>query len=53
MRSKKRILIIDHFKFGESGIHRIAALGDFDLVAIDCPPPKELLNQNVHFIYGE
>lgn len=53
MRSKKRMLIIDHFKFGGNGIHRIAALGDFDLVATDCPPPKEFLNQNVHFIYGE
>lgn len=53
MRSKKRVLIVDHFKFGVNGIHKIANLGDFDIVATDSTPPKELLNKNINFIYNE
>lgn len=52
MRSKHKILIVDHFKFGRSGIHRFANLGDFDIVATDCPPPRELLGRNINFVYG-
>ena len=52
MRSKKKILLVDHFKFGINGIHRIADLGDFDIVATDCPPPKELLSRNINFVYS-
>lgn len=51
MRSKKRILIVDHFKFERSGIHCFANLGDFDFVATDSPPPKELMRKNINFIY--
>lgn len=52
-RSRKRVLIVDHFKFEEKGIHRFAFLRDFDLVATDCPPPKELLNKGISFIYNK
>ena len=52
MRSKQKVLIIDHFKFGINGIHRFANLGDFDIVATDCPPPKELLDRNINFVYN-
>lgn len=52
MRSKRKILIVDHFKFGSNGIHRVANLGDFDIVATDCPPPKELLDRNINFVYS-
>ncbi len=52
MRSKKRLLIIDHFKFEAKGIHRVASLSDYDLVVTDCQPPKELLNGNIRFVYN-
>ena len=53
VRSKKRILIVDHFKFGINGIHRFANLSDFDIVATDSPPSEELLKKNINFVYNE
>ena len=53
MRSKKRLLIVDHFKFGVNGIHRFASLSDFDIVATDSPPSEELLKKNINFVYNE
>lgn len=51
LRSRKRMLIADHFKFGAKGIHRVATLGDYDWVATDTQPPQELLNKNISFLY--
>lgn len=51
IRSKKRVLIVDHFKFEAKGIHRVTSLSDYDLVVTDCLPPQQLLNQNIKFVY--
>jgi DeoR/GlpR family transcriptional regulator of sugar metabolism len=31
----KRVLLVDHTKFGRVALHRVAALRDFDLVVVD------------------
>lgn len=51
LRSKKRILIVDQFKFQAKGIYRVANLWNYDLVATDLTPPKELLNKNIPFVF--
>jgi DeoR/GlpR family transcriptional regulator of sugar metabolism len=33
--ASRRILLVDHHKFGRSALHRTAALRDFDLVVVD------------------
>ena len=50
-RSKKRVLIIDHTKFSAQGTYRLAALSDYDLIATDAPPPKELLELGLPFAF--
>lgn len=50
MRSKKRILIVDHFKFEANGVYRVANLMDYDIVATDIEPTEEL-DPNINFIY--
>lgn len=50
LRSRKRILVADHFKFGAKGTYRVASLGDYDLVATDAPPPEELQGKDISFI---
>lgn len=39
----QRVLLIDHSKFGKRGVHRLAALTDFDLVIVDAGTPDEHL----------
>ncbi|MBP3433961.1 MAG: DeoR/GlpR transcriptional regulator [Clostridia bacterium] len=51
MRSKKRILLIDHTKFSAHGTYRLAELSDYDLVAVDVPPPADLQNDGIPFVY--
>ncbi len=50
-RSQKRLLLIDHTKFGAHGAYRLTALENFDLVVTDAPPPKELEEANIRFIF--
>lgn len=52
LRSRKRVLVADHFKFGAKGSYRVASLGDYDLVATDCAPPPALLEKNIPFLYA-
>lgn len=51
MRSKKRILLIDHTKFSAHGTYRLAELSDYDLVAVDVPPPADLQTDGIPFVY--
>lgn len=53
LRSKKRILIADQFKFNAKGIYRVARLGDYDMVATDCSPSQKLLDKGISFEYGQ
>ena len=50
-RSEKRVLLIDHTKFGAHGAYRWNALEAYDLVATDSPPPYELDGRDIKFIY--
>ena len=50
-RAQKRILIIDHTKFGAHGAYRLTGLENYDLVVTDAPPPAELEGRDVKFIY--
>lgn len=50
-RCQKRILLIDHTKFNAHGTYRLTALSDYDLVALDCPPPENLNDGKIPFIY--
>jgi DeoR/GlpR family transcriptional regulator of sugar metabolism len=33
--AKRRILLVDHTKFGKVALHKLALLRDFDLVVVD------------------
>ena len=50
-RSQKRVLLIDQTKFGAHGAYRLTSLENYDLVATDAPPPKELDGRDIKFIY--
>lgn len=50
-RSQKRMLLIDHTKFGAHGAYRLTKLENYDLVVMDAPPPKELEGRDIKFIY--
>ena len=50
-RSKARILIIDHTKFGAHGTYRLKSLSEYDVVATDAPPPDELNDGSIKFVY--
>lgn len=51
LRSEKRILLIDHTKFSAHGTYKIGNLSDYDLVVTDAPPPQNLLQENINFVY--
>ncbi len=53
LRSRSRVLIVDHFKFAADGTYRLASLYDYDVVATDEEPPQALLEKNIPFVYGE
>lgn len=53
LRSRTRVLIADHFKFGSDGTYRLASLGDYDMVATDRKPPDALLEKNISFVYHQ
>ena len=50
-RCQKRILLVDHTKFGAFGTYRLADLSAYDLVVSDVPPPENVDLKNVKFIY--
>ena len=50
-RSQKRMLLIDHTKFGAHGAYRLTELENYDLVVTDAPPPKELESRDIKFIF--
>ncbi len=50
-RSQKKVLLIDHTKFGAHGAYRLTELENFDLVVTDAPPPQELEERNIRFIF--
>lgn len=50
-RSKKRILLIDDTKLKAHGTYRLANLSEYDLVATNTPPPANLLQNDVRWIY--
>ena len=50
-RSQKRVLLLDHTKFQSHGAYRLTKLEDYDLVVTDAPPPQELLDRDIKFIY--
>ena len=50
-RSQKRLLLIDHTKFGSHGAYRLTELENYDLVVTDAPPPKPLEERNIRFIF--
>lgn len=51
LRSRYRVLVVDHFKFATSGTYRLASLHDYDLVATDIKPPETLLGKGIRFVY--
>ncbi len=50
-RSQKRILLIDSTKFGAHGAYRLTSLEAYDFVVTDAPPPEDLLERNIRFVY--
>ena len=48
---RKRILLIDHTKFGAHGTYRLSALSDYDLIATDRAPSEELSIGNARLVY--
>ena len=51
LRSRTRLLVVDHFKFAAGGTYRLASLGDYDVVATDIKPSEALLSQGIPFVY--
>lgn len=49
-RCKKRILLVDHTKFGGYGIHRLADLSEYDLVVTDFTP-QDADDGKIHYVY--
>lgn len=50
-RSQKRILLVDHTKFGAHGTYKLAPLSAYDFVATDLAPPAELEDGITKFVY--
>jgi len=54
-RSETKMLLIDHFRFNETGLEQICPLSDLDIVVSDRNPDKLLLNEltaNGVSVYG-
>lgn len=51
LRSKRKILLLDNSKFSANGSYRFAKLSDYDLIALDAPPPCELLKKGLPFVF--
>ncbi len=41
----KRVLLVDHNKFGKTALNKVAPLTDFDLVVVDAGTPEDVLSQ--------
>lgn len=50
-RCKKRILLIDHTKFGANATYRLSALSEYDLIVTDRQPPEVLEVGNAKLVY--
>ncbi len=50
-RAQKRVLLIDHTKYESHGTYRFMPLSAYDLVVTDAPPPEELNDGSIKFIY--
>ena len=50
-RCQKRILLVDHTKFGAFGSYKLAPLSAYDLVVTDVPPPEDVALNGVKIIY--
>ena len=51
LRSKKKILLLDQSKFTANGSYRLAKLSEYDLIALDSPPPAILLDKGLPFVF--
>ena len=49
-RCQKRILLVDHTKYGAYGTYRLANLSQYDFVVTDFTPP-DADNSDIHYIY--
>ena len=50
-RCRNHVLVVDHTKFSAHSTYKLNELTDYDFVATDAQPPKELLDGSVKFIY--
>lgn len=50
-RCKKRILLVDHTKFGAHATYRLSDLSAYEFVATDVQPPESSENGRIRFIY--
>lgn len=50
-RCQKHVLLVDHTKFSAQGTYRLSALSEYDLIAIDAPPPYELEVGDAKLVY--
>lgn len=41
----KRVLLVDHNKFGKAALNKVAPLTDFDLILVDASTPEDVLSQ--------
>lgn len=41
----RRVLLVDHNKFGKTALNKVAPLTDFDLVVVDAGTPEDVLSQ--------
>jgi DeoR/GlpR family transcriptional regulator of sugar metabolism len=44
-RSTQKMLLIDHFRFNETGLEKICSLSELDIVVSDQEPDESLLNE--------
>lgn len=51
LNSRKRILLVDHSKFAARAAYRFADLAAFDRVVTDAPPPPELRDGKIRFLF--
>jgi DeoR/GlpR family transcriptional regulator of sugar metabolism len=50
-RCRHHVLVVDHTKFSVPGTYKLNDLKDYDVVVTDAPPPEELNDGSIRFIY--